>query len=279
MRARRSVPGWLTILVLLGTGFIIVSQTAASSVTAIGTQLFGPVEGGLARASDAVRQLVDTVSQAGALARQNEANQEQIARLQSEVVQMTELQLENQDLRQMLNLRASAPIGSMLSVNVIARDSLAIVQALTVDRGSDDGVTVDAPVITWRGIVGRVVEVHPKSSSVLLATDVNSAINARIQAEDSRATGIIRGTGDGRLVMQYVPGEDVLRVGDLAITSGIGGTFPAGLVIGQVIQVHKTDADVFQEALVQPAIDMRNLERLYILQQPSQATADALTGG
>ena len=262
------MPAWVAILVLLFAGVAIAAPGIGGQATALGTRIFAPIELGIARASESFAHFMGTIGQAGNLARQNSAYSEEIDRLQSQVVQMRELELENEDLRQMLGLRARAPLGSMLSVNVIARDPLSVVQAVTVDRGGDDGVTVNAPVITWRGVVGRVVDVHPKSSEVLLETDVNSAISVRIQAADSRATGVIRGTGDGRLVMQYVPANDLLRTGDLAITSGIGGTFPPGLVIGQIVQVRQKDVEVFQEALVEPAVDMRNLERLYVLLRP-----------
>jgi rod shape-determining protein MreC len=178
---------------------------------------------------------------------------------------MRELELENRDLRRLLGLRERAPAGSLLPVNVIAQDPLAMVQAVMVDRGASDGVAVNLPVITWRGVVGRVVEVQPTAAKVLLVTDVNSAVSARIQDPASRATGVIRGTGDGRLLLQYVPRTDRLRTGDTAITSGIGGVFPSGLVIGRVLQIRQKDVEVFQEALVEPAVDMRNLERVYIL--------------
>jgi len=65
--------------------------------------------------------------------------------------------------------------------------------------------------------------------------------------------------------MQYVPRSDLLRTGDLAITSGIGGIFPSGIVVGRVLQVRQKDVDVFQEALVDPSVDVRSLERLYIV--------------
>ena len=74
----------------------------------------------------------------------------------------------------------------------------------------------------------------------------------------------VRGIGDGRLLLQYVPRSDKLQVGDVAITSGIGGVFPAGLVVGRVAQVRQKDVDVFQEALVETTVDMRSLERTYV---------------
>ncbi|HZT08551.1 MAG TPA: rod shape-determining protein MreC [Chloroflexota bacterium] len=259
--------------------FIITMPGTAYQAQAVGIRFIAPVEYAISRAVDSVAYFADTVRQAGTLAAQNRGYQEEINRLQAEVVQMQELELENRDLRRLLDLRGRAPLGSLLSVNVIAQDPLAIVQGVTVDRGSDDGVTVDAPVITWRGLVGRVVEVEPTASKVLLITDVNSAVSARIQNPDSRATGVVRGTGDGHLIMQYVPRSDVLRTGDLAITSGIGGVFPSGIVVGRVLQVRQRDVDVFQEALVEPAVDVRSLERLYIVLRRNTGVSASLPLG
>ncbi len=273
MRARRTASRWTAVLALAGALLLIVAPGPAYQAQAVGIRILAPVETGLSRAIESVSSLFDTIRQAGTLAAQNRTYQEEVDRLQAQVVQMRELELENRDLRRLLDLRGRSPIGSLLSVNVIAQDPLSIVQAVTVDRGSDDGVTVDLPVITWRGLVGRVVEVHPTASKVLLLTDVNSAVSTRIQNPESRATGTVRGTGDGRLIMQYVPRTDQIRSGDLAITSGIGGLFPSGIVVGRVLQVRQKDVDVFQEALVEPAVDVRSLERLYIVARQTEGPA------
>ena len=246
-------------------GFLIAAPGPAAQAESVGTRVMAPLEFGLARAASAVGQFISTVQHAGDLAGQNQVYRERIDRLEAEMVQMRELEIENRDLRELLGLRARAPAGSLLPASVIARDPLGVVQAVTVDRGLEDGVALNSPVIAWKGVVGRVVEAHPTSAKVLLATDVTSAVSVRIQDPGSRATGLARGVGDGRMLLQYVPRSDELHTGDLAITSGIGGIFPSGLVVGRVVQVRQRDFEVFQEALVEPAVDMRNLERLYVL--------------
>lgn len=272
MRAKGRLPAWVAVLALTGAGFLVAAPGPASQAEAMGMRVVAPLQFGVSRALSGVAYLFDTVQQAGDLAAQNVAYREEINRLQALLVQMAELQVENDDLRRLLDLRPPARPGRLLSVNVLAQDPLSIVQAVTVDRGSDDGVRVDFPVITWRGLVGRVVEIHPTAAKVLLITDVNSAVSARIQDAETRATGIVRGTGDGRLLLQYVPRTEPLHPVDLAITSGMGGTFPPGLVIGQVLLARQKDVEVFQEALLEPAVDMRNLERLYIILPQVQPT-------
>jgi len=279
MRARRAVPGSVAVIALGLSGVLVFSPAAALQAEAVGTRLFAPLELGLSRVTGSVGHLVGTVQQAGNLATQNQVYRDEIDRLQAAIVQMRELEVENRDLRELLGLRERAPLGSLLSVNVIARDPFGSVQAVTIDRGSDDSMRINQPVITWKGLVGRVVEVHPSSSKVLLITDVNSAVSVRIQDPASRATGVIRGIGDGRLLLQYVPRTDLLRTEDVAITSGIGGIFPSGVLVGRVLQVRQRDVEVFQEALIEPAADMRNLERIYVLLRPPQPTGPTPTPG
>ena len=259
------MPGWVAILGVMVAAVLVVAPGPLREAEQIGARLIAPIQLGISRGAAGVGQLFETVNQAGDLSAQNRRYREEIDRLQSLNVQLHELELENRDLRRLLGLRELAPPGSLLSANVIARDPMSMVQSLVIDRGSDDGVTMNHPIVSWRGVVGRVVEVHPRSSKVLLITDVNSGVSARMQDDDSRATGITRGNGDGRLVLQYVPRTDTLRTGSVLITSGIGGTFPPGLVIGKILQIRQKDVEVFQEALVEPAVDMRNLERIYVL--------------
>jgi rod shape-determining protein MreC len=267
MRARRTLPGSVAIVALGLSGALVFSPGVAFQAEAVGSRLVAPLELGLSRVTASVGHLFGTVQHAGDLAAQNETYRDEIDRLQAAVVQMRELEVENHDLRELLGLRERAGLGSLLSVDVIARDPLGPVQAVTIDRGSGDGVQANMPVITWKGLIGRVVEVQPTSAKVLLITDVNSAVSVRIQDPASRATGVVRGVGDGRLLLQYVPRTDLLRTDDIAITSGIGGIFPPGVLVGRVLQVRQRDVEVFQEALVEPAADMRNLERLYVLLQ------------
>ena len=273
MRARRTVPGSVAIVALGLSGALVFSPGIAFQAEAVGTRLVAPLELGLSRVTSSVGNLYSTVQQAGSLAAQNQIYRDEIDRLQAAIVQMRELEVENRDLRELLGLRERASLGNLLSVDVIARDPLGPVHGVTIDRGSQDGVQANMPVITWKGLVGRVVEVHPTSAKVLLITDVNSAVSVRIQDPASRATGVIRGVGDGRLLLQYVPRTDLLRTDDVAITSGIGGLFPSGVLVGRVLQVRQRDVEVFQEALVEPAADMRNLERLYVLLSPPAQTS------
>jgi rod shape-determining protein MreC len=263
--ARRPVPRWLAVGVLVLAAALVILQGPGLRVEAWGTRLLVPLQSALANAVSTTLGTIATIQQARQLREQNIAYREEIDRLQAEMVGLRELELENHDLRSLLGLRQQAPPGDMIAVRVVARDPLPFAQVLVVDGGSEQGVREDLPVLTWRGLVGRVIEVQPTSARVLLVTDANSSISGRIQNPDSRATGVIRGRNDQWLLMQYLPQQDQVQTGDLVITSGLGGVFPAGLPIGKVAQVRRRDQDLFQEALVEPVAPLAHLERLYVL--------------
>jgi rod shape-determining protein MreC len=267
---RRPFPLWLAASVLVLAALLAFVPGPGQQAEALGSRLVAPLQGVVAHAFGAVATTLDTIQRAGKLREQNEIYRDQVDRLQAEMVRLRELELENQDLRNLLGLRQQAPPGEMVAVRVVARDPLPFVQALIVDGGSDQGIREDLPVLTWRGLVGRVVDVQPTSARVLLVTDANSSISGRVQNPESRATGLVRGRNDDWLLMHYIGQQEQVQTGDVVITSGLGGIFPAGMPLGKIVQVRRRDQEMFQEALVEPAARLGHLERLYVLKdQPA----------
>jgi rod shape-determining protein MreC len=111
--------------------------------------------------------------------------------------------------------------------------------------------------------VGRISQVGPRTSTVQLLTDRDSAVAALLQT--SRVTGLVVGQPDGTLHMEYIPQEESIDVGDVVLTSGLGGFMPKGLVIGQVTEVQKMDYELFQTAIVRPAVDFSRLEMALVI--------------
>ncbi|MGE5141643.1 MAG: rod shape-determining protein MreC, partial [Rudaea sp.] len=160
------------------------------------------------------------------------------------------------------------------AARVLAQDPSNLVRYLIVDQGSEDGIEVGMPVVLPQGLVGRIMEVGNKWSRVLLITDPTSSVNAVIQS--SRATGVIQGFENGMLIMKYLPQAESVQVNDLVLTSGIGGSFPKRLVIGQVIEVRRRDTDLFQEAVVKPSVDFNRIEFLLVVKKftPTDITTE-----
>ena len=103
------------------------------------------------------------------------------------------------------------------------------------------------------------------SAKVVLAVDPSTSIYAVVQREGSRASGVVEGAGQGRMVLKWVSQTADLRPGDAVVTSGRGGTYPGGLAIGRIVAVQRNDVASFQEADVQPAVDARHLETVLIV--------------
>jgi len=135
--------------------------------------------------------------------------------------------------------------------------------------GSLQGVEIGMPVVSGgAGLVGRISQVGPRTSEVQLLTDTDSAVAALLQT--SRVTGLVVGQPDSTLQMEYIPQEEQIDVGDIVLTSGLGGVLPKGLVIGQVTEVLQMDYALFQSATVRPAIDFSRLELVLVITEFEQ---------
>lgn len=262
---RRRLPRWVSTLVVvaLAVGFLVPGPWRG--LEKVFSFVLAPIQMGVSGTVDEASQVVDTVQRVRDLAAENAEYRDQVDQLQSELVRMRELEVENRDLRTLLSMREAAGPSALLPVQVIARDDTPYVQAITIDHGSNDGVHQDAVVVTHKGVVGHVERVNLTSSKVRLINDLNSSVSVRLQT-DSRTTGVLRGQSQGNMmVIEYIPQTDVIAQGDVVLTSGLGEMYPEGLVVGKVARVERKDADPFQAAVVQAAVEMDKLERLYVL--------------
>ncbi|MGQ9683293.1 MAG: rod shape-determining protein MreC [Anaerolineae bacterium] len=202
---------------------------------------------------------------------ENKRLQSQVDELIYQITLLREIELENKELRDLLNMRDQSPdvLGpgaDLVFAEVIGRDPSNLLRFLMIDRGSKDGLAEGMPVMTARGLVGQVREVHPSSAKVMLLTDPASAINALVQR--SRATGIVEGQTGNNLVLRYLPQTaGVAQEGDLVLTSGLGGHLPRRLLIGEIVEVRHSDVEMFQEARLRPAVDLDRLEAVIVVRQ------------
>lgn len=194
---------------------------------------------------------------------ENDALRAENATLRNQIMLLNEAEIENRTLREQLNFQSSAPSLELLSGEVIGHDPSNLMQYLIIDRGAQDGLRKGMPVLTAAGLVGRLSEVSLTSSKVMLLTDPSSSVSALIQR--SRATGLAQGHASNALILRYIPMGETVQVGDVVLTSGLGGNFPRRLVIGQIASVESSDAAMFQEARIVPAVRLRDLETVMVL--------------
>ena len=186
-----------------------------------------------------------------------------VAELEQQLVDYEELQAEYRVLSALLDYARQAPQYRYVTADVIGRDESPFLQYIILNKGSNDNLAADMPVVTDRGLVGQIVEVTATASKVLLITDPTAAVNARILA--SRAEGVLVGTLTGDLRLQFIPLDAELEPGDVVLTSGIGGQFPPDLFIGQVTSVRKRTQDIFQEAEVVSLNEFDAIETVLVL--------------
>jgi rod shape-determining protein MreC len=191
------------------------------------------------------------------------------------VSQLEEQALETQRLQGLLAIR-DASRADFLAARVVGRDTSNWFKTILIDRGSSVGIRRNLPVIAPDGLVGRVLEVTPTLSKVQLLTDPVSAAGGLVQR--TRVAGIVFGNLEAGLVVRYLPQLADVAVGDEMITSGLGGVFPKGIPVGRVVAVERRSGALFQEATLQPKVDLSRLEEVLILLQPD-APAGVEAGG
>lgn len=264
-------PSWLSdrlglaaVLLVLSIGVVVLGQRG----------VFAPVKSGLLAPLMPVQALVTQIyntvynnlfapSDLEELRRRNAELERQVAELTDENVRLQEAEAQLKVVSALLDYARANPERSYIAADVVGRDESLFLRYVLLNKGSNDGVTRDMPVITDQGLVGVVTEVTANASKVLLITDALSAVNVRLQ--DSRAEGVITGQESGELRLNYISVDVEMKPGDRIITSGLGGQFPAGIVVGTVISVRKRTFDVFQEADVKSAIDFNRLETVLII--------------
>jgi rod shape-determining protein MreC len=208
---------------------------------------------------------------------ENDRMRAEIARLSEREAQLSAEALENRRLRSLLSLRERVG-GNVIAAQVIGRDvtSYFRVTRIEVDRGERDHVREGMPVVAARGLVGQIRRTWGRYSDVLLLVDAGSAVDVIIQRTGAR--GMLRGTGEDERYMsriEYLGRDDLVRVGDLVHTSGLGQRFPASILVGRVTRIIRADSGMFQEVEVAPAVDFSTLDEVLVLSEGSREQARA----
>ena len=226
-------------------------HAVAAPVSSVGEFATRPVRGLYAWAAD----LGVSRSQLEALRAQNDELRNTVAGLQ-------EAKLQNDRLRGLVSFAQVSKTKS-LGATVIGRPTNSWEGVITIDRGSSDGVKPGMPVVGPAGLLGQTVDVTPSSASVRLISDPASGVSAILQA--TRAAGVVKGSIEGALSLDFVSTETTVRAGDVVVTSGIGGVFPKGLIIGEVTKVTKSPADLYQHIDLAPSGQLGTLEDVLVL--------------
>ena len=161
---------------------------------------------------------------------QNEMLRNEVTQLREQNLTASEYAAENERLRALLGYKQSALQFDLVAARVIGRESATWSSMIVINRGLGDGVQKDMPVVTDKGLVGRVVEAGPNSSKVQLILDPRTSVGTLVQRPESRVAGIVEGDLDNPTMprMVNIPKTADVIVGDIIVTSGFGGIYPKG---------------------------------------------------
>ena len=197
------------------------------------------------------------------LLQRNAQLEDEVSGLQSQVIQLQEQLREAEILYSLLDFARARPQDKYIAAAVIGRDPSPFLHYVIIDHGSDDGIRHGMPVVTQQGLVGRVDAVTASAARVQLITDPGSAVNVRLKNKNEEAQ--ISGSITGEVYLEMVAQKIDLEPGEILLTSGLGGNFPADVLAGQVLEVAKTENELFQTALVQPAVDFTDLRAVLVV--------------
>lgn len=258
----------IVILTLTAVLLLALQQTGRlGTVEGLVTMVTAPGQSGLATLTNRLSRSLTNLRNYRSLQRRLTELERIVESLSVENLRLQEVERENQRLREHLEFSKTRPgldlQGGQIIGRVIGQNATNFLNVAMIDLGSRHGIKVGMPVVNDQGLVGRISEVLATTSKILLITDPSSTVNAILQA--SRLTGVISGTPGSHPVIGFLSQGTEIGVGEVVLTSGMGGSFPKGIHIGQVVEVRQRDVNVFQEAVVRPTVNFGQLEEVMVV--------------
>ena len=232
----------------------------AASIMAPFDYVFSGVAGGIQQGTVFTRDVATVY-------RENQTLRAENQELRHVVFQLTEKAAENERLQAMLEFRTKSVAFQMKAATVIGRDPGTLNNSILINQGTGDGIRVNMPVVTNQGLVGHVMEAFPGTAKVRLLSDTGSSAAAMVQRPQSRAVGIIEGNLSQLSVLRMknlARDGDVIK-GDKIMTSGFGGIYPKGLMIGEVVDVVDDEGGLLKNAMIRPAVDFSRMEEVFVI--------------
>lgn len=253
--------------ILLGMAGLTARREGTTPVEELLLTVVAPVQGAFQRLTRSVESVLATVKNYQIVLEENAEMREQLTAAGTLESRLAELRKENDRLRRMLGLQERSEY-ELIAADVITRDPNKWFNTLTINKGSAHGVERNMAVVTSDGLIGNVLSVSPLSSQVILLTDARRRVSAVVQrSREPGQVGVVNNepSRPGYLRMTNLPREANIQPGDTVISSGLGGVFPKGLVIGYVLETSEDEYGIVQNALLRPAANFNRLEEVFVV--------------
>jgi rod shape-determining protein MreC len=262
---------WLLIALLLGN-FILMAFSAKDItsgqriIRVWGLGIADFVQSPVTTITSSISNYFGSIASLRSAQDENGVLKQHVQELEVELKGKEELTAENERLKSLLDLKETSKY-KVLPARIIGRDPSAWFDTSIINRGSLDGVKLDMPVVTDGGVVGRITAVSPLTAQVDLITRDKSGLGGVIgEIGSSTALGVVSGTSKKDLLeMRYVPGTVDIQVGQTVFTTGQDGIYPAGLKIGEVVNVSKGSATTPNGIQIQPAARLNSMQEVGVL--------------
>lgn len=261
---------------VMGVGILLIALSGIGLLRPVedaSYTLFSPLEDVLRSIASPIADTVSNYGDVRSLTQENEKLRSENERLNADIARLQEDATRRQQLEQLLDVKNSLTNQETLAASIVAREPSNLRQVVAINRGRSDGIKPGMSVVTEGStLVGTVTKTEDDHSWVTLVTDVNSAVSSLLL--ESRDQGVVAGGYNRRLSMEFVDQDATVKEGDTVVTSGLGGTYPPGLVIGRVTGVSGHRQEIFRSVTVEPLASLSRLETVLVITNfvPSKLT-------
>jgi len=258
--------GIVGVLLVLSILFVIIGNWIAPQSQLIST-ITTPFREAGAYVSENISRFFTAIGRLETLEDENNQLREEIRLHREQLLEYEDFKRENEYFKQFLGIKEQHSDFTFQPATVIARETADAASSFSIDVGSRDGVAVNDPVITPDGLVGYISQVGTAMSTVTTVLDPKIRVGALINR--TRESGVVGGDtaymADGCCGLSYLSGSSSVTIGDYVVTSGEGGVFPTGLMIGSVSDVRKDTSNVSLYAVVKTAVDINAVTQVMVI--------------
>ncbi len=250
--------------------------TPATDKTAM--LILSPFQNAFAWVGNQVTYVINTVGEIRHLYAQNKALKEEVEILRAQNLTASEFASENQRLRALLGYKQVATQFDLIAASVIGRDSATWSSVVVINRGTADGVADNMAVITEMGLVGHILEAGVNTSKVRLILDPRSSVGTLVQRPESRVAGIVEGdiNNPNQPRMTNIPKNADVKVDDMVVTSGFGGVYPKGIVVGKITEIQNDTGGLLKFGIMEPSVNFEKLEDVAVIVASREAPPEPI---